>query len=334
VRVDRDALDEAVTDAAVSGDPALAGLLVERAAARITEGALGDAAMDLAAASNLHRDAGAETDEARTRQALSTVQRTLGAFDEAELNARRARDIAPPETPFAVAASTELGEVLLLTARPREAVALYLEALEKGAPIGMIAVARAALHRRIAIAFALDGDHAQAALAADEAAALYAESGHATAATRARIESATALVEAGLGGAATRAIAEARAGAPHDEAAHAELDLLESARALLAKDGARALELARSARQHALDGNALLPYVSAALVIADLLDRAGDRLGAYRSLAVGWVTAGDKIGNELAASIFRAPLESLRTRWGAVGFDAVKSAYEAARQRS
>ena len=138
------------------------------------------------------------------------------------------------------------------------------------------------------------------------------------------------------GSAAPRVVRSRRRARGHrdDEAAHAELDLLESARALLAKDGVRALELARSARQHALAGNTLLPYVAAALVIADLLDGTGDRLGAYRSLAVGWVTAGDKIGNELAASMFRAPLANLKTRWGAAGFDAVKSEYETARQRS
>jgi hypothetical protein len=332
--VDHDELDEVVMRAAVGGDLKLATLLVERAAARIANSDLAGAATDLGAAADLHRESGLTVDESRVRQALSTVQRTLGAFDVAELSARRARELAPAATPFAVAAATELGEVLLLTGRHHEAVDLYLEALGHGAAIGMIAVARAALHRRMAIAYALAADYPQAALAAEEAAELYAESGHANAATRSRIESATALVEAGLGTAATRAIADARAAAPMDFAAQAELDLLESARALLAKDAESALASATSARKHALDGNALLPYVAAALAIADLLEQTGDRVGAYRSLAVGWVTAGDKIGNDLAATIFRSPLEAQRSRWGGAAFEAAKAEYYAGRQRS
>jgi tetratricopeptide (TPR) repeat protein len=332
--VDRVELDAAVMRAAVSRDPALAGLLVERAADRIAASELPDAAGDLATAADLHRDAAETVDESRVRQALSTVQRTLGQLADAEGNARRARELAPRATPFAVAAATELGEVLLLSSRPTEAVDCYHEALRQGASIGIIPVAQAALHRRIAIAHSLAGDHASAALAAEEAAAQYAIAGHAAGATRARIENATALVAAGLASAATTAIAEARTAAPDDHGALAELDLLESARALTSRDPTRALQLAQSARQHALDGGALLPYVAAAIAIAELLEHANDRVGAYRSLAVGWVTAGDKIGNDLAGSIFRAPLEALRTRWGQAEFDAVKADYYARRQRS
>jgi tetratricopeptide (TPR) repeat protein len=332
--VDREALDAAVMRAAVQRDPALPGLLVERAAERIAAGELADAAADLQSAADLDRDARLPLDESRVRQALSTVQRSLGMFEEAELNVRRARELAPDKTPFAVSAATELGEVLLLSGRPRQAVGAYRDALSHGASIGIIPVAQAALYRRIAIAFALAGDHADAAIAAEQAADLYARAGYAGAATRSRIEEATALVEAGLASAATRAIADARAAAPSDHGAQAELDLLESARAVIDRDYARARSLAVRARQQALDGNALLPYVAAALAIAELDDRAGDRLGAYASLAVGWVTAGDKIGNDLAGSIFRAPLEALRTRWGQAEFDAVKADYYARRQRS
>lgn len=320
--------------AAVQRDPALPGLLVERAAARIAAGELADAAGDLESAADLDREARLPLDESRVRQALSTVLRSLGRFADAEVHVRRARELAPAKTPFAVSAATELGEVLLLTGRPRDAVAAYREALHHGAAIGMIAVAQAALHRRIAVACSLAGDHADAALAAEEAAELYAKAGQTAAATRSRIEEATALVEAGLSSQATRAIADARAAAPEDHGAQAELDLLESARAVIERDPSRALALAIRARQHALEGNALLPYVAAALAIAELHDRGNDRLAAYASLAVGWVTAGDKIGNDLAGGFFRAPLEALRARWGQAEFDAVKADYYARRQRS
>lgn len=332
--MDRVELDGAVMRAAVAGDPALAGLLVERAADRIAASELADAAGDLATAADLHRDRGEALDESRVRQALSTVQRTLGELANAETNARRAGALAPAKTPFAVAASTELGEVLLLTSRPTEAVDCYHDALRHGAAIGMIAIAQAALHRRIAIAHSLAGDHASAALAAEEAAAQFAAAGHTAGASRARIENATALVAAGLASAATTAIAGARAAAGEDHAALAELDLLESAQALTRRDPTRALKLAQTARQHALDGNALLPYVAAAIAIAELHEHAGDRVAAYRSLAVGWVTAGDKIGNDLAGALFRSHVEAQRDRWGVAEFDRVKSEYYAARQRS
>ncbi|MFT3700336.1 MAG: hypothetical protein QM831_44740 [Kofleriaceae bacterium] len=322
-------LDDAVMRAAVSNDPSLAMLLVRRAAVRIAANELVDAAADLESASRLHAEAGATVDEARSRQALATVQRTLGALPEAETNARRAIAIAPEKSPFIVAAHTELGETMLLTGRPKTAIEHYQAALTHGASIGMIAVAKAALHRRMAIAHSIAGEHTAAALEADEAALLYERAGDRTAATRARIESATALVEAGLGGAATEAIQEARTSAGDNAGAQAELDILEAARALKEKDLDTALALAQKARQHALDGNALLPYVSSALVIAEMLEQKGDRVGAYESLAVGWVTAADKIGNDLAGTIFREPLRSQKERWGDAEFDRVKATYYA-----
>jgi tetratricopeptide (TPR) repeat protein len=307
-----------------------AGALVRSAADHITAGELATAAAELEAAAALH--AASPLDESRTRQALATVQRTMGALDAALANATRARALAPAETPWRVSAETELGEIHLLAGRHAEAVAMYEAALKSGRPIGLVPVARAALHRRIAIAYSLAGNHDEAALAAEDAAQLYAEAGATGAATRARIDAATALVEAGLTSSATRAIADARAGADHG--AQAELDLLEAARALRLGDANRALELARHARGEALEGGAVLPYVAAAMVIAELLERAGDRVGAYASLAIGWVTAADKIGQELAATMFRAPLQAQREHWGEAAFDAAKAEYYATRRRS
>lgn len=308
--------------------------LVRRAAQRITSGELPDAAADLEAAADAHAGAARPLDESRVRQALATVQRTMGALDAAEASALRARELAPAESPLLVSAETELGEIYLFGGRHAEAIAQYEAALREGRALGLVDVARAGLHRRIAIAFALAGNHTQAALAAEDAAQLYTQAGVEGAATRSRIESATALVEAGLAGAATRAIDVARRAAASDHAALAELDLLESARALRAKDSGRALEYAQSARTEALEGGAVLPYVAAALAIADLLEHGGDRVGAYRSLAVGWVTAADRIGQELAATMFRAPLQSQRDRWGEAAFDTVKAEYYATRRRS
>jgi hypothetical protein len=93
-----------------------------------------------------------------------------------------------------VSAETEIGEIHLLAGRHADAIAMYEAALESGRPIGLVPVARAALQRRIAIAYSLAGDPAEAALAAEAAAELYAQAGATGGATRARIDAATALV--------------------------------------------------------------------------------------------------------------------------------------------
>jgi hypothetical protein len=46
------------------------------------------------------------------------------------------------------------------------------------------------------------------------------------------------------------------------------------------------------------------------------------------------VTAADKIGKDLAATLFRSPLQAQRERWGEAAFDAAKAEYYAARLRS
>jgi hypothetical protein len=65
-----------------------------------------------------------------------------------------------------------------------------------------------------------------------------------------------------------------------------------------------------------------------------MLDHAGDRAGAYDSLAVGWVTAGKQIGDTAAAALFAPKLAEMRVRWGEEAFAAVKQAYYAERGRS
>ena len=54
----------------------------------------------------------------------------------------------------------------------------------------------------------------------------------------------------------------------------------------------------------------MLTYIGAAIAIAEMLDVGGDRAGAYDSLAVGWVTAGDRIGQAAAGGLFRPQLKA------------------------
>jgi hypothetical protein len=328
-----DELDKAILDAATGNDQsALAGLLVRRAAQRLTRGELADASTDLGDAAGFLRALGRIDEAAHLLQAQATALRGAGFLDEAIDRATAACALAPTGTPGRVAAETELGEGNLLAGRADAAVAAYERALSHGREAGLVEIAQAALQRRLAMAHSLAGRHTDAAEAAEEAAHLYAIAKRPDGEARARIEAATALVAAGFGAVAVDAIAEARQAAAGDSSAIAELELLEAARALRDHRAADALVHARTARTAAREGDGLLPYVAAAFTIADLLDLAGDRVGAYDSLAVGWVTAADKIGQDLAAAMFRPRVEALRASWGATEFERIKDAYYAARR--
>jgi hypothetical protein len=113
----------------------------------------------------------------------------------------------------------------------------------------------------------------------------------------------------------------------------ADLHLLLTAHALDRRDGAAAMAAAQAARTEALAANAPTSYSGAALAIAQLAESAGDRLGAYEALAVGWVTLADLLGRDLARMTFEPKLKEMRERWGATAFDEIKKMYEAHRQR-
>lgn len=327
-----DELDE-ISALAIAGDlDGLSRAYVRRAGDHLEAGRMIDAIDDLHAAARLHIQFDRPADASRCMQAAATSLRALGKIDAAIAAATEAVALAPPASPQLVSGQTELGESQLMSGSPREAITAFEAALRCGSDLGLLPTVQAALHRRIAFAATMLPDPELAAAASRRAAELFEQGGHASGAATARIEAATALVAAGLG--ATRAIAEARASAADDPHALADLALLETALALARRDGATALTHARAARTHALAANAVLQYTAAAFAIADILDARGDRPGAYDSLVVGWVTAGDRIGEPHAAALFRPKLEQLRTRWGAAAFDDIKTAYYAARKTS
>lgn len=328
---------DAEVDAARAGDPvALAEVLVRRAALRLRAGQFADAAGDLDEAAAIHQAGGRPVDEARCAHFAATCLRAAGRLDEAVERAERARAIGPEATPPRASAEAELGETRMMQRRWRDAEAAYRAALDHGRRAGLVPLVQAALQRRIAQACSFDGRPVDAAAAANEAVGLYEQVGRGADARAARVEAASALTEAGLAGPSAHALGEARSAAlaADDQAVLADLALLDAARALAARRADEALGHARAARQHALDGDAPLPYLGAAATIAELLDAAGDRAGAYDSLAVGWVTLGDKLGAEAAAALFRPLLTAMRVRWGVAEFDRVKDAYYAARRRS
>jgi len=327
--------DDDVTRASESGEPGqLADALVRRASERLQTGRFADAARDLSDAAGLLDAAGRTDDAIRATIAQATALRANGELALAIDCAQQARARAPGSTPLRVSAEAELAESQLLAGRPDDAIASYTQALEHGQTAGLLPVAQAALHRRIALAHAMAGRNEHAAEASRDAARLYEMAGLPGETAAAKIQAATALVAAGLVGAATRAIADARVAAGDDHAALADLALLDSARAMADGRTDEALAHARAARDHARQGDSIVAYVGAAIAIAEMLDRSGDRAGAYDSLAVGWVTAGRQIGDAAAAALFAPKLAELRTRWGDEAFTQVKQAYYADRGRS
>jgi len=82
------------------------------------------------------------------------------------------------------------------------------------------------------------------------------------------------------------------------------------------------------ARATALQKRDLPGYLAACIAQAQLANARGDRVAAYRSLAVGWVTLADVTGPRPAEASFRPQLEQLRQEWGAEEFAAVRATYE------
>jgi hypothetical protein len=189
--------------------------------------------------------------------------------------------------------------------------------------------------------FAGDRDRAvaefRAAVAGGDAAALLAAGRpeEAVAAFR-RVGTVLSLVDgvgqlqlAGYTDLAEQLAADAEAVAGGDHAVASSLALLAAGRALDRKDPDGARAHAERARAEALAGRSVVGYVSAAVALAGLADAAGDRVGAYASLAVGWATLRDLVGPDGARAAFRPPLLELQRQWGTAAFAEAKAGYEA-----
>jgi tetratricopeptide (TPR) repeat protein len=304
--------------------------LYRRASERMAAGAMAQAAADLDTVAEMHRSAGRTVEEARALAAAATTLRFGGDIAQALTRVERACALAPAGTPVRVSALTELGELRVLGGRPELAVDAYRDALEHGRRAGLLPFAQSALLRRIGQALALAGRAADVEPVLREAIELYEAAGRETDAQQTRVEAAVALAAAGRP--AQAAIASARAAAGDDTLA--ELALLEAACAINAGDLDPAIAHLRAARQHALDGGVVVTYVAAAVALADLLERRGDRVGAYASLAVGWATSSDALGRDAATALFRPQVAALRQRLGHDAFAHVRDEYYAARLRA
>jgi hypothetical protein len=152
---------------------------------------------------------------------------------------------------------------------------------------------------------------------------------------RARIEELSALSHAGqreraqpLWREALR-LAEQRS----DHGAQGDLVLLFASWMVDERDLDTALDAARSAAQHALDG--VLPdlYVGASFAASEIAEKKGDREQAYGLLVTAWSTLSDLMGKELAEATVSPRLRDLAKRWGEPEFRRVRDAWTRGNRR-
>jgi tetratricopeptide (TPR) repeat protein len=329
-------LEQRLATARTTGDAdELADALARHANLLVRAGKFAAARAELDEAAAIHRRRGRVYDEARTTHLAASLSRMAGDLAGARSRARRALDLVGPDTTIAVSALSELGEDAVAEGKLDEAPKHFAAAIGAAQAASLTDAALATLYRRRATVLAAAHQNAQAIHDFERAREHFARAGDVSSAVRVHVEQATAVQQSGDLDRAERISAEARQAAERvgDQLALADLDLLDSARAVDRRDLVAALAAARSARQHALQAVAPPLYVAAALAIAELSEKSDDRLGAYDALATGWATVGDLLGHELARATFEPKVRALQTRWGAEAFAAVKVEYEA-RQRA
>lgn len=319
-------------------------LLVLRANAYLAGMDFAPGRADLDQAARLHRAAGRSLDHAKCLHLAATASRLCGDLHGARDRAELSKTLAPTDSPMAVSALTELGETWAALGDPRTAAAYCEQAAETGARAGLLPTAQAQLLRRAGSNWVQAGVASRAALIPLRAAAeLLTGAGDIAGAVRARIEEASAWASVAdpthadfrpvYRAQAEQALEQAslQAEGIHDQAALADLAMLRSTLALYDRDLESALSSAQRAQGLALQAVQPLSYTTSTLAISKLSDEKGDRLQAYRALAVGWATLGDLMGEEVGQSTFAPKLQELVRAWGEDEFVRVRDAYAASR---
>lgn len=295
---------------------------------------LSQAQQEIDEAATIHHQAGKSEDEAHCLQLAATVCRLQGKWAEAENRATRSQQLAPPHTLISLAATIELGEIALAQGKAPLAIETFTQSIAEASVLNQPTMTQATLLRKRAIAWVISDRPQDAVQDTETALALLLQLGDSQTALRTMIEIATALQQRQALEAAyyLRQKATQTAEQTNDHSALADLCLLEVTQAIEQKDIPKAMTFAQTARIHALEAVAPLPYISAAVTISQLAEATGDRLAAYEALAVGWVTVSDLLGREVARSMFEPKLLELCDRWGIEIFKDVKSTYEEQRR--
>ena len=300
----------------------------------VKSGQLAAAVPELDEAATIYQRLANPQAEARYQVLAATVTRLLGRFEDARGRAQRAIELSIGGGLTAVSAWTTLGDVELAAGRPSEAMTAYARALQLVSDSDGDAAEKARLLRQQAIAQVAMGRSSDAAASLVDAHDQLLRAGKTRDAVRALVEAATAAQQAGDTVRAHELERQARpaAEAAGDRQALADLDLLAAAAAVDSHQITAALQDLMAARSRALEADAPISYVAAVVGISELSAARDDRLTAYESLATGWATLGDRLGQEAARAIFEPKLRHLQQRWGPAAFATVKAAYEVQRR--
>jgi tetratricopeptide (TPR) repeat protein len=313
-------------------EQALAEALVIHANVLVESGQLAPAQADLDEAVLLHRQLGQPIDEARCLIFAATLARLQRDFTGATCRAEGALALAAVETPLAVSATAELGEIAFAQQQFEQAAHYYGKALAHSQIAGLLPSMQAELLRQQARAW-VGCDRTPAALQALTQAHLLVQQTHPNLAIRILIEQATALQQAQQFSEAEPVIqtVEAQVQALQDPMTLADVYLLKTTQALHDRQIATARELAHLARECALQAVAPVQYISSVLALSELANAQSDWLEAYAALATGWVTLADLMGQDVARETFRPQLLYLKKTWGNEKFAQVKALYETSR---
>jgi tetratricopeptide (TPR) repeat protein len=324
-----------LAEARASGnEDALADALARHADASIRSGNFAAARAELDEAAAIHQKHGRTYDQARLTHMAASLSRMAGDIPGARHRAHRALELVAADTPIAVSALTELGEDDTAEGAFTDAADHYAAAISAARSAGLTEIAVATLVRRRAGTLEHLGRYSDAVREFGRASEGFAHGGDLKSAVRVRVEQATAAQAGGDVATAERVASEAQQGAREigDHLSLADLMLLASAADVQRGDLDAALAGARSARDEALAAVAPQLYASAAIAIARLSERTGDRVGAYGALATGWATLQDLLGSEVAEATFEPELRDMEARWGTATFASVRVEYEAARR--
>ena len=309
---------------------AIAVALIDHADTFVRAGKLSEARALLSEAVTIHQQKQRDYDEARCTQFIATLYRLEGHLEAAKNHATRAKKLAGQDNPVAVSALTELGETALAGGDANAAAEAFQQAIHEGQNAGLLPAAQSVLRRKRATALTHLKQFSQAAEELQKAFEQLQQADNHSEANQTKIEQASVYQISGDTVAAKRVLDEVKSLAEQtqDNKALANVHLLLSTQAVEDKNLTLALQLAKVARDNALQAVDPLLYISAACAISELADKLNDRLTAYEALVVGWVTVGDVLGKQVAKETFTPKIEALISRWGETEFRRIKTEYE------
>jgi tetratricopeptide (TPR) repeat protein len=300
--------------------------LMESAHRLVEKGSWAEAAAALEEAAGVHKQSNRSYDEARCLQLAATLRRSSGDTERAAMLADRAAAIPTGDAPLEISIATEQAQSAFDRGLYKESIMALDHALEAAESAKMLPVPMSALVRKRAAAHVARGAIDLASSDFEEAIRLLESGGDLAGAEFVRVERARMLAENGR-------LEQAQAildsiDASGDAHLRAELQVLQSKLARSAARFQKAIELAISAREAALEAVAPVSYFAAASELAQSFDALGDLKNSYGALATAWATLGDLLGARAARTWVEPLLVAYKVKWGDDAFARAKGAYE------